>query len=879
MGEYIVSNSVLRSTIESYDQKAEELSEKFKSLSTAVNNFCQSSCFRGNAADTIKGYMSGTYSNTIYMLSSTVVMIAQCFAAYANKYFDLDGSYKALIPTQKLMDVCEFLRKEQDAIRQANDEFRSQSSALLSSGDMKMSYEYSAGESTAEYYDTMITKIQGWYDRIHTIEEAEISSEFGEMDALMDKLESLLTFQKRSDPQNFNVGAYQAQMNSCSSAFVTLAGKTDAKSKQVESAHEAIGKMEEAEKEDRRKETAWITGLVDVGCAIATGVATVAFGPVGNIVVGGITGAVKSAVHEGVDQYVEHGEIKSWGKIAIKGVIGGATGAGKAAVGQVFKGLGGKFNNDLLGKTMDKIGLNAGEKLANTLIDHTGAAAEKFLVGKLIDGKSWGEAWDDAGEAFRSNLKKDLVTSVTSSLTSGMLDYKLGGMADGLGKSAAKVLGKAVVAGTDYTIDCALDPEKDFNAREMLAKSGQAAFTATVSEAGDALGKATGYSQWVNDEKSNKAGRYVMNFVVGGTENVITQNGGAAVETFIRTGDSGAAVQALKEDAIKNFAQGGNSAVIKQYGEEHFSKGKTKTLEEQKDEAGNVVYKKERVYYEDGRSMIRETNVTITQNEETGTTTTVENRTYSERGKKIGWGQTVTENKEKALVDAGQHYKEVTSEDHYTAGNRERVESYRTGGEYIERGTGRVVSTDDRYDFREDRHGTLTREHTDTRDWNDSKGEENKQAGYSRVKKESTTSSWNGQSRTVSESESTENRFANGTAHKESVSQSTRYYGDENRGYTREESIQNRNRVTGAVTTDTDRWNQERSRTIGGYRRETDDYSHSSTYRGPGSEDRHVREKTTYTVEQHDVWKENRETGSDEHVNRSYRRPRSEYKP
>ena len=52
------------------------------------------------------------------------------------------------------------------------------------------------------------------------------------------------------------------------------------------------------------------------------------------------------------------------------------------------------------------------------------------LVGKLIDGKSWGEAWDDAGEAFHSNLKKDLVTSVTSSLTSGILDYKLGGMAD-----------------------------------------------------------------------------------------------------------------------------------------------------------------------------------------------------------------------------------------------------------------------------------------------------------------------------------------------------------------------------------------------------------------------------------------------------------------
>ena len=72
------------------------------------------------------------------------------------------------------------------------------------------------------------------------------------------------------------------------------------------------------------------------------------------------------------------------------------------------------------------------------------------------------------------------------------------------------------------------------------------------------------------------------------------------------------------------------------------------------------------------------------------------------------------------------------------------------------------------------------------------------------MKKESTTSSWNGQSRTVSESESTENRFANGTAHKESVSQSTRYYGDENRGYTREESIQNRNRVTGAATTDTE---------------------------------------------------------------------------
>ena len=29
----------------------------------------------------------------------------------------------------------------------------------------------------------------------------------------------------------------------------------------------------------------------------------------------------------------------------------------------------------------------------------------------------------------------------------------------------------------------------------------------------------------------------------------------------------------------------------------------------EKDEAGNVVYKKERVYYEDGRSMIRETNI------------------------------------------------------------------------------------------------------------------------------------------------------------------------------------------------------------------------------------------------------------------------------
>ena len=882
MSEYTVSNAILRDKIQTYDKQAEKFSSQFSDLSDAVNSFCQSTCFRGKAADKIMAYMNGTYGNTIYMMSSLAGMIAARFAAYANKYFELDGSYKAVIPTEKLMDMCDFLQKEQEAVRQANDTFKAQSDSLLGSGDMKMAYEYSAGESTVQYYTTITEKIHEWNDRIHTIEESEINSEFSDLDALMDKLESLLKYTSTTDPQDFKPSTYQGHLNECSSAFINSASKTSNMSKQVESAHEAIGKMEEAEKEDRRKETAWLTGIVDVGCALANVAATVAFGPAGTIVVGAITGAVKSAVHEGVDQYIENGSVGNWGKVLLKGAIGGATGAATAAIGQGFKGLAGLAGSStsVFGKAVTKIALNAGQGMANTLVSHAGSFANQF-VDSVAEGKSWSEAWDDAGAKFHDKLDKEMFTSVTSAVTSGILDYKLDGMAGGLQKSLTKIGGKAVVAATNYTIDCAVDPEKNFDAREMFAKAGSAGFTATVSEIGDAVGRSTGYSQWANDEKSNTAGRYIMKGIVGGAESVITKNGGAAVETLIRTGDTGAAVEAMKENALENFAEGTGSAVIRQYGEDHWSAGKTKTLEETRDQYGNVVHKKERVYYADGRSVIRETKTTVTVNEETGTTTTVEDRTYYKNKTAVGWGQKVTEEKEKGMVDAGNNYKEVTEQDHYKTGwGNARTDTYRTHAESVQRGTGYIHTSDDKYERKSDWIGNTKNDHS----WSDQhdsplKESSSDRTGSTHSYRDTQQTSWTGRSTTESYSESHENRYQNGTAFKTSESHETRYHNGENRGYTREENTEYRDRDTNERTVETERWNQERGRTFSGYRRERDDYSRSTSHRQPAPDGGHAREKTTYTTEQRDVWKENPETGSDEHVERRYRKPRSEYKP
>ena len=651
MSEYLVNMTSLRDQSQKYTTNSGQLQEDGTEFLGAVGELWSSKCFEGKAATKIHDYMDATYQNSIELIGQTMQLIALNFAAYVGKYTAMDEAYDAFIHTQVLRNIyTELGNKYKRDFEDSNQAFISTSKKLLNSGDMRESYDSGKGSELKKRTEDLVKKVKGWEQDIRTIEEVDYKSEFTEIDACLDKLEGMLQYQMGSDPEKFNKAGYQAKLNDAGSAFMALAEKTQKKEKQIETALETLQKQEEAKqadiKKEREKKAAFWGFVTDVVCTVVTVAATATLGPVGTVVTGAITGAVKSAIHEGLDQWAEtgasFGEL-NWGKIGCKALIGGAAGAATSMIGVKADGALRSVAGSALKQAGKKLAINTLKGVAETGVSHLETGLNT-LVDSRYAGKSWKDSFKDAGKAAVSDLGKDLVTSVGSNV----LDFGTGRMKDGFLKSSAKVVGNAAIGATAYSVECAIDPDKDWSAKEMWGSFAESGFSSLVDEAGDWVGNKTGYKQWVKSGDGNKAGQYVSTALTGGFTNVVSSSGSKLFGTFVEKGVDGVAEKLSDDDFYysmgKDFVKGGSKNVAAKYKADHTG-GATKTVktETRIDEKTGEQYevKKERIYYDKDRTYkyVEKETVTRTVTGEGGAQTKEGTITYRENGKVVGEGE------------------------------------------------------------------------------------------------------------------------------------------------------------------------------------------------------------------------------------------------
>ena len=704
----------------SYENGANLAAEHLGAMLTAEGNLSNSKSFQGATADAIKSYLEDVYPMLYGLLMAAIEDLYNGFDAYHGKYASLFGStrddYEEHVSSGELDQI---KTKITDSVKvelnKIDPDFQSQIGTLHSNGDINFSYKNDYYTNVLTGIDGITTQLTNWVEGMNGIEGS--SSEFDAIKGYLSKITSILNYMQSVKPSSYDRSEFGALIASLDIASSYEAVVNEAKGRETEAqkARQLRNDMLEQEQLDeiarREKEAATIGLITDIVCTVAVVAATAVAGPVGAVVVGGLAGAARSAIHEGLDQYAATGATwgqLDWNKIGIKALVGGITGAATSAIGVgagQLTNLAGGIASPLL-KTGANMLIGIGKNELNTLVDHGGNWLSTGLIG-MYEGDA--NAWSKAGDVFVADLGKDsfkaAFTGVTSNL-SGFTD----GMSDGFKKSGINILISGGTGLADYSMETALDG-KEWNWREAVGSAGKEMATTTFSEGVSNLKDKYGYNAWMQKDEHN-GGKYVIAFASGGAEEYIKKNGGAYVEALIK-GDKDAAenLKFFDKDgkptsAFTNIAAGGTQATAKNYYDKNLAPGTKKE---------ETIYKTDengkQVLGEDGKpiaigtrtttnygakkmfgqkKIVAETYTTVEQGK-AGQTTTTEKTTYYENGKQIGEGTKTTTSGTNAK---GETTTTVKNDQEYTRKDHTTVETHtKSSSRYDQNGNGKTTES------------------------------------------------------------------------------------------------------------------------------------------------------------------------------------------
>ena len=688
MGDYIVRNSQLMSLQESYSARNEELSSSFQLLDSAVKGLVGCQGFQGNAASNMRAYMTSTYGRLTGLMGQLSTIISARFTDYVGKYTAMDSDYAAFISTSVLTDVRDKVEKDRQRLEEAQNAFIAEN-GKLHTGDVRFGYSTAEAAEALQKATAIGESLADTVKKINTIEEEDIKKEFSTIESLLTALEELLDYQSKLDPTKpFDAAGYQRKLAKVGLAYTEAVKELEARKADLRASAQRLQEMKtqkaQDEYEERRKKAALIGFIVDAACAVVTVAATATLGPVGTIVTGAITGMVKSAVHEGLDQYAETGcsfGDLDWGRIGIKAAVGGTTGALTSAIGVGFGNvssaigtMGGTF-----AKGMAKVGASVLQNEANMLVDHLGTGMETYLTARLIDKKDASAAWREAGDAFVENLGKDALVGLETGITSHLSSAVTGGMDPGFGKSILKSGIDGGVEMADYAFEQAVSG-KEIDTKEMLSK-GVRKGTSSLVKSGfsDLTSDNFPLKQW--EEKQGTFKTYSTEILVGGISSGLSEACGGYVSDRLINGKTASEAfkgnfslrdeDGLPSSALKKGVEGATEAFGKTYRDRHTS---TTTVEDEEisdrefrkrfghergaDERGTRTVE----YDEKGQKIVTYSRTTTETNPDKSTTETTEGKVY-QRGKQIGTTEsTRTTGKSFYQNENGEYETEVTTD-------------------------------------------------------------------------------------------------------------------------------------------------------------------------------------------------------------------------
>lgn len=708
--------------LKTYESKIEEGTglafTRLDAIAKAAERVGKSDQFQGKTADSIRQYLQTTYPTIITMFEGLLKTALDGFGAYVLDYLTLTGadktSYDERISTNELDSISQKLKEYGDEANEVEEDFNTSLTTLYNNGDI--GFTYTGPANVPGCYTYLKKMVDDLVTGIETIE-----GKTGEIQDLRDtetKIGQYLDYLFSITPDTFDVNAYATYLHKSETVetFQTMISNAAGKEEKAAQARQILLEMTEQEiideRKKREKEAGFWGAVTDIVCGVAVVVATATLGPVGTIAVGAITGTIKSAVHEGLDQYVETGaglgEL-DWGRIAIKGTVGGLTGAATSAIGVGAGGLTNSLGSLGTGfKTLGNIGIGIGKNGLNTLVEHGGSALETGFIG-LYEGKSWKNAWNEAGVAFTSDLGKDLVNGTVTGITSNLTGFT-GNMKDGWGKALTNTAINTGAGMVDYSVKTALDGGK-IELKDAFAAGAKSGMSTIISEGFSYMrSDNVPISSW-EKKSGNKLG--YLTAIAGGTaEGYLKTSTGGFVEGLIKGDDNAAdSFRLLDKDGVPTSAlsdaiKGGAKSGSKLYYDRNLSEESTPKTEDIKrdvvDKDGKVIGeevigKRTITRYETAfggkRKVVAETYTKVQEEQgENGIKVTTESTTYYEKGQKIGSGTKTTI--ESKASSTGESVTKLTNENYsYTRNDKTVVDSTSKSVTKFDADTGKETTT------------------------------------------------------------------------------------------------------------------------------------------------------------------------------------------
>lgn len=419
---YVYNQAQLEFLHYAIDNACNSLKTTIQGIEAAASSLSEDSGMKGEGAAKLLGYICDIHLGVICTtLADLIELAAAGCADYRAKYEVIEGKVNAIVDTDYLDQLHTSLKQKCDNITLISETMKTTLSSSSEGGNV-MSYN-GLGSNTSSVFSDTLKRLTDLKSSIESLE----STEQGNTDSVLSQINAFESLVLKHKNERIGVNTYNPAQYFTSQEFTNFYKCTQDVGTYIKS---VVDNHEQTQKSlkslsDQRQELLEKAEKIKFGLAILETVVTIAVaaplaavaGPLGVAAVGAVTGAIRGAVSEGLDQWASGSaaatgglDFGSIGYEAFKGgVIGGVTSYMGAALGPVKAGAS-------FGK---KFMLNYASEFTSGLIN------QGFdVIDDVRDGSTWSDALSENLSAEKS------LELVTNCAVGSFVDTGVGWVSD-----------------------------------------------------------------------------------------------------------------------------------------------------------------------------------------------------------------------------------------------------------------------------------------------------------------------------------------------------------------------------------------------------------------------------------------------------------------
>ena len=397
---YKVEYERLDETVALLSEAVDSWLKENNQLDSSVKAIIGSNNISGNAADSLKSYLSYAYPLINRSFSDLVKLFIDNLKIYRQDYYgSIDPDSATVIHDRELFTIKDQIRMWDSEASNVGAEAQSVAASvsdLVAFPSLDTNMVNAAAKIITQ-------KIENLDADINSLENKHLGSDFSSIDAMINSLNAVvkeLSGKNRDFKTSFNAASMKSLKGIPALMAAEVAVKNDLSAKQSEAKlaldleNARIQKEAEAARAAREKKATvfkWVvTGAIAIGSAALIASTGGAAAP---LVIGAASGILKGALNTAADEYTEKGwETKDWDLAAIgkDAAIGGVTGLITGSVGTeatVIQKAGAKAISEALKSSVNTyIDIRNGEAETKDFFKNVGSSAVEGFVEEVVGG-------------------------------------------------------------------------------------------------------------------------------------------------------------------------------------------------------------------------------------------------------------------------------------------------------------------------------------------------------------------------------------------------------------------------------------------------------------------------------------------------------------